>query len=599
MTSFIMMNPEKLREKMAEQKDADHDQTTWRIEPFGWDRDDRVYFVLDDNRVYRLTEALPPPPKPKKNTKKARAQARRNGKRRRVSSSALDNAIDGAEDDDEKFADGQPQAEAADAIAEEDIDDGLGGMKWECVAVTLDDLRKLLSSISSKKDPNERVLHDKIAEHLLPILEQQEEKRKRREKEREKELLNLAKMASAKRSSRIAGRQEQQRQEEIIREEEQKRRLEMEAQRKEEQKQRKIEKEREARLLTREKRLHEREVRRAQHEDELAHLSEDNKALENAAGRMSERRRQAEIEKNKEALRELEEEGEEEEWTFDCICGLHGKIDDGQHSVACEKCNIWQHSKCLNIDEHEAEKDDFHFICNPCKRKAAAAANGHPNGRPIIRIKVNKSAAAAETATKAATEAAAKTTSETPLNPLPFSINIPSVPPSEPPAPKSVAPSLPESIPELSTGVKAESNSVGGPSAVPHLPGPPASNNGISRIPVKTDGSASLPILISAGKPSLGPTTGSASPAPGPLHDTLATSLLSLPRPDLPQPDQSPRRSHAAGQWPVPSGGTATFFPYTGGSYSGKQHASSVLSKNTKLTYYAPTAPPSRRRPGG
>lgn len=29
MTSLVMMNAEKLREKMAEQKDADHDQTTW------------------------------------------------------------------------------------------------------------------------------------------------------------------------------------------------------------------------------------------------------------------------------------------------------------------------------------------------------------------------------------------------------------------------------------------------------------------------------------------------------------------------------------------------------------------------------------------
>lgn len=29
MTLFIMMNPEKLREKMSEQKDTDPDQTTW------------------------------------------------------------------------------------------------------------------------------------------------------------------------------------------------------------------------------------------------------------------------------------------------------------------------------------------------------------------------------------------------------------------------------------------------------------------------------------------------------------------------------------------------------------------------------------------
>lgn len=29
MTQFVMMNPEKLREKMAEQKDAEQDQTSW------------------------------------------------------------------------------------------------------------------------------------------------------------------------------------------------------------------------------------------------------------------------------------------------------------------------------------------------------------------------------------------------------------------------------------------------------------------------------------------------------------------------------------------------------------------------------------------
>ena len=70
------------------------------------------------------------------------------------------------------------------------------------------------------------------------------------------------------------------------------------------------------------------------------------------------RRRLAEIERNKKALQELEEE--EDDWIFDCICGAYGQIDDGSHSVACEKCNVWQHSKCLGIDEKEAEKDDFH-----------------------------------------------------------------------------------------------------------------------------------------------------------------------------------------------------------------------------------------------
>ena len=44
-----------------------------RIEPTGWDSDDRTYYILDDNRLYRMTQAPPTPVpwKPKKNTKKA------------------------------------------------------------------------------------------------------------------------------------------------------------------------------------------------------------------------------------------------------------------------------------------------------------------------------------------------------------------------------------------------------------------------------------------------------------------------------------------------------------------------------------------------
>jgi hypothetical protein len=47
--------------------------------------------------------------------------------------------------------------------------------------------------------------------------------------------------------------------------------------------------------------------------------------------------------------------------------------DDGSHSVACEECNVWQHSNCLGISKADAEKDDFHLICQDCKRKAEDA----------------------------------------------------------------------------------------------------------------------------------------------------------------------------------------------------------------------------------
>ena len=43
--------------------------------------------------------------------------------------------------------------------------------------------------------------------------------------------------------------------------------------------------------------------------------------------------------------------------------------DDGAHSVACEKCNVWQHSKCLGFTKAEAEKKDFHFLCQDCKQR--------------------------------------------------------------------------------------------------------------------------------------------------------------------------------------------------------------------------------------
>lgn len=276
--------------------------------------------------------------------------------------------------------------EASEAGAPVEVEeDGLGGMKWECVAVTLDEVREFLSTIQKSKDPNEKVLCSQIQEHLVPILEKQEESRKRKQLQREKELLNLEKMAHAKRSSRIATKMEHQKMEERAREEEQKRREEEAARRKEDLQRVKMERERDNRLMSRERRLKEREIRRLRHEEELAQLSEDSKAASTGSARMSERRRQAEIERNKKALQELEEE--EDDWIFDCVCGVYGQVDDGTHSVACERCNTWQHSKCLGIKEEEADQEDFHFICTSCRRRELGDDDARPR---IIKIKVNR-----------------------------------------------------------------------------------------------------------------------------------------------------------------------------------------------------------------
>ncbi|KFY00853.1 hypothetical protein O988_03057, partial [Pseudogymnoascus sp. VKM F-3808] len=356
LTQWTFTNPDRIRERMEEQKDSE--QTYWRVEPFGWDSEDRTYIVLDDNRLYRQTEPPPPPaPKatPKKNSKKARAAARAS-KRRKLSQVA-------ASDSDE-------EAEQAEEVKEEKPveDDGFGGMKWECLAITLDELNSAIASFSKSRDPNEKSLRQRLVDDLLPLLEKQEESRKRKQIQKERELLNLEKLATAKRSSRIAGKLEHQRQEEEAREEERKRQEELAMAKKEQEKWRKLEKERESRMQTREQRLKEREARRILHEEELANLSEDNKKLESGQGRLSERHLKAEIERKKAALDELQEE--DGDWVFDCICGAYGHVDDGTLSIACEKCNVWQHTKCVGVSDVDANRDDFQFVCKPCIRRA-------------------------------------------------------------------------------------------------------------------------------------------------------------------------------------------------------------------------------------
>ncbi|KAK1964550.1 PHD-finger domain-containing protein [Colletotrichum sublineola] len=368
MTQWIMARPERVREKMEEQKDID--QASWRIEPIGWDKDDRTYFVLDDNRVYRMTEPPPKTTTPKKKSKVAKYGSRSN-KRRRVS------VANGTDEVDQSV-------NPTDDVVLAPEDNGLGGMRWECLAVSLEDVRGIIASFHKTKDDNEKILRDQLQDHLLPILEKQEESRKRKEQQRERELQNLAKMANAKRSSRIANKAEQQKQEEKALEEAKLMQAQRAAAKKEEQQRLKLEKERDSRLMSREKRLQDRESRRLQHERELSQLSEDNRS---GSGRISERRLQAEIEKNKRALEELEDE--EDDWMFDCICGVYGQIDDGTHSVACEKCNVWQHSKCLGISESEAEKPEFHLICQSCKRREAEAA---PKPKTTIKLKVHRPA---------------------------------------------------------------------------------------------------------------------------------------------------------------------------------------------------------------
>ncbi|THC90887.1 hypothetical protein EYZ11_009652 [Aspergillus tanneri] len=353
---WTFWNPDRIRDKMPEQKETD--QIQWRIEEVGYDREGRYYYILDDNRLYRRTDPPIPPPKPAKSkTKKKSARAVRASKRRKVSGVVPDN--ESSDENENGFASNVDR-------------DPFHDMQWECIAITLSDYRQFLDSIRKTKDADEKILRDRIEEQVMPVIEREEEAQQRQKAKREKELFNLQLLAGAKRSSRIAGKAEKERHEREMAEAERKKEAELAAARKMEEKKNKMEEERRYRIMSREERIKEREKKRLLHESEVQRIEEEQEKLQRGESRASERHLRAELEKQRKNLEGL---SSEDEWFFDCSgCGVHGEnLDDGSHSVACEKCNVWQHSKCLGIAQDEAEREDFHFICRDCKRREEEA----------------------------------------------------------------------------------------------------------------------------------------------------------------------------------------------------------------------------------
>jgi hypothetical protein len=291
----------------------------------------------------------------------------------------MTNSVNGEEEDDQKDEAGQNNHE----------EDTSKGYKWECIAVTLAEYQQFVDSLEKTKDPNEKILRDAIIADIIPVIQQVEEAHQRKIQRRERELINMQKMANAKRSSRLQDKHERERQQ--IQAAEEQRRLEAEqiAARKKEEMQAKIEKERLYRLMTREQRLKDREEKRKQQQEQMAAIAEQTRKMENGESRLSERHLKAELAKRQQQLEALK--ADEDQWFFDCSgCGVHGENlvslrwspmfcsysstneyfqDDGTHSVACEKCSVWQHSKCLGIPQEEAERDDFHFVCKECQRR--------------------------------------------------------------------------------------------------------------------------------------------------------------------------------------------------------------------------------------
>ncbi|KAJ6189388.1 hypothetical protein N7519_004296 [Penicillium mononematosum] len=382
LTVWTFWNADRIRDKMPEKKETE--QTEWRIEEFGWDREGRSYYVLDDNRLYRRTDPPPPPPpqRPKKKPKSRSSRASRTSKR--TSTAAAEEVSDEESKDTN-------DASAVAAFAEDPF-------KWECVAVTLGEYQAFLETLQKTKDADEKYLRDSIVEHVLPILEKAEEAQQRKRQKREKELLNLQLVAGAKRSSRLAAKEEKERQEREAAEAAQKREHDLAEARKEQARQHQLEEDRQSRTMTREQRIRDREQKRLLHEAELERIAEEQERISRGESRVSARNLQADLEKSQKSLAGLTQD---DQWIFDCSgCGVYGEnLDDGSHSVACEKCNVWQHSKCLGISQEAAEKEDFHFVCRDCKQKEEDASK--PKLPPLkFRVSASASPSAAPPASK-------------------------------------------------------------------------------------------------------------------------------------------------------------------------------------------------------
>lgn len=271
-----------------------------RIEEFGWDRDGRSYYVLDDNRLYRRTDPpIPAPQRPKKKPKSRSSRASRTSKR--TSGIALEEGSD-----------------------EEDKGNDLASeYKWECVAVTLPEYQEFVESIRKSKDADEKELRGRLEEHVLPILEKAEEAQQRKRYKREKELVNLQLLAGAKRSSRLAAKEEKERSDRDAADAARKHEAALSEARREQYRKQQLEDDRQSRMMTREQRTKDREQKRILHQEDMARIKEEEERLERGEGRISARNLKAEREKMQKHLADL---SQDDEWVFDCSgCGVYGE----------------------------------------------------------------------------------------------------------------------------------------------------------------------------------------------------------------------------------------------------------------------------------
>jgi len=413
LSTWTFGNAERIRSMMPE----DAEPLDWRMEPLGWDKDDRAYFVLDDNRLYRRSDEPPPAPspppkakaKPKATPTKGKSRGTRTSKRRKVEETEDEEMEDVQEqtEDDVKMEEEEEAKVVNGESAEAEDEPGFGftNKTWQCIAVTLEDYNNFLATIFRSRDPNEKHLRKMIEERIIPLMEERAERLQQQKLAELRKMEIQASMATAKRSGRLAAKQERDKEEQDKRDVEEKRKQELREAHEEQERIKRAEDGHESRRQTREQRVKEREMKRILREEELAKLEEEatrassqdptvDATEADGIKRASGRQNKSERERHRQELERIAQE--EDNWYFDCVkCHQHGdNFDDGTHSIACEKCNVWQHSECHGIRPEQAEDPSFHFICSRCIQKAEDAKK--PKIAPLKLGKSHQSSSPAE-----------------------------------------------------------------------------------------------------------------------------------------------------------------------------------------------------------
>ncbi|KAI9288060.1 hypothetical protein BC943DRAFT_357777 [Umbelopsis sp. AD052] len=375
-------DPDRMREHLPSEDDAAH----WRVDPVGYDANGNTYWLFDDNRLYRES---PAPPKSKAKSKgKGSAKKKkqqppppppvRRGTRRGLRSTENDTP--------------PPEEEEQPApLHEEEADEEWKPWKMLCISAT--DWQTFPRRFENSKNRDEQKMHQYLTKDLLPqilpILEEREKERKL------EQALN-----SRKRSSRIQIRdlqhQERLRQEVLSQQAFQHQhrlrttRQDDMAKKKEVDDQAAAANSREDRLREREQRIQQREMdkakaisrqeeraaREAAREQEklLKEQQKGDRKLQQAGQSDIDGKAQAPKPVKKRGPRKKKSKVDEDNWTFDCLCGVKGQnLDDGTPMIACGRCGTWAHIACLAKHDKTRKSmkawENVDYTCRNCLAK--------------------------------------------------------------------------------------------------------------------------------------------------------------------------------------------------------------------------------------